>query len=977
MYLKRIELHGFKSFADRVNLEFQQGITGIIGPNGCGKSNITDAIRWVLGEQSVKSLRGTSMIDVIFAGSQDRKPQNVAEVTLVFDNADRYIDNDYQEIEITRRIYRHNNEGEYLLNKQPCRLKDIIDLMMDTGLGRDSLSMISQGNISSFADSKPEDRRSMFEEAAGVAKYKKRKIESLKRLEKTNDNLSRISDIVNELEKQIIPLKKQKEKAEQYLALRKQLEDIEIGLIVFESKELKDKLDQLKASIASLERFDQEYSGDLASKEAVLETKKNKMVMLDKEVDEMQVALMQAMEEVNQLSTSKVQIDEKRKHIIENQSGADLEHKITSLKQMLGDILSEYNNRVERYDQSQKEIDELEATRQSVNKKMEGLRQLHEQQNSKYNTLKTKQMLLKEQQQNHSNYQYGVKTILSSSINGVISVLEKMVTPKEGYEQAIGTALGAATQFVLTENQNSARAAIAYLKKNKAGRATFLPIDALSKRTVRDDHLLVAKNTKGFLGIASEFVEYEPKYATVIANQLGNTLIVDSMETANALANSLYYRYKIVTINGDVVNVGGSMTGGQNRQQQNSYSHKKEMEDIQSEMTSLESNVIHLKTQINELDLSSREYSNELLQKKISFARLEEEVSSKLAQFKSLKAQYETLSNEKLEVNQIMNDETENDVVKQLNAAIQKRDDLTESIKAKRETRMGYVNDNEALEEELRQIRKAMADVKSKLMNERVEFTKVESQLSSKLAYLNEEYKMTFEYASENYGNKVYNEEARSEVFALKTEIKRLGNINLDAIEEYQSVNERYEHLNTQRIDLLEAQNGLLKAIDEMDHVMVTRFDETFHKINEEFNEVFRALMGGGRALLKYTDPDNILETGVDIDVQPPGKSVQNISLFSGGEKALIAISCLFAILKVRPVPMCILDEVEAALDQANVERFAKYLKEFAGKTQFIVVTHRPGTMEQCDILYGATMQQKGVTKLISVKFEDVAETVN
>lgn len=973
MYLKRIELHGFKSFADRVNLDFEQGITGIVGPNGCGKSNIADAIRWVLGEQSAKSLRGNTMSDVIFAGSQDRKPQNLAEVTLVFDNQDHYIDVDYDEIEITRRIYRHNNESEYLLNKQPCRLKDIVDLMMDTGLGRDSLSMISQGNISSFADAKPEERRSMFEEAAGVAKYKKRKIESLRRLEKTNDNLNRIQDIVLELENQIGPLKKQKDKAEQYLQLKKELENIEISYIVQETTTLNEQLENLKQDIDNLSRFDQEYNQEISSKDALLQSKKNKMVMLDKEIDELQVSLMHEMEEVNRLTASKVQNDEKRKHIIESQSEEDLENKLATLKVMLSDVLAEYNNRVERYDHAQNEIETLENERREANKKLEGLRQLYEQQHSKYNGLQTKRLMLKEQIENHSHYQQGVKTILKASIPGVIDVLENIIEPKEGYELALSTALGGAMQFVLTKDQNSARQAIQYLKQNKAGRATFLPVPSLSKRFVREEHLLVCQNTKGYLGIASDFVDYDLQYESVIQNQLGNTLIVDSLEAANHLADQLYYRYKIVTLQGDVVNIGGSMTGGQARRQNTHYQSQKELDHIKEEMNVLEKNLSHLRTQINEIDLNQRESSNDLLQKKIAFSRLEEEVMNKLNEFNQLKSQYENLSHEKLEVDHVLNQDLNDDLVEQLNHAIEKRDQLTMTIKAKRETRMGYVNDNEALEEELRGLRKALSDVKSKLMQQRVEYTKVESQLESKLSYLNEEYKMTFDYAKENYSQKIDVSEVSSEIFALKVEIKRLGNINLDAIEEYEKVNERYQHLNTQKLDLLDAQNSLLKAIDEMDDVMTRRFDETFHKINEEFNDVFRTLLGGGKAILKYTDPEHILETGIDIDVQPPGKSVQNITLFSGGEKALIAISCLFAILKVRPVPMCILDEVEAALDQANVERFAKYLKEFAGKTQFIVVTHRPGTMEQCDILYGATMQQKGVTKLVSVQLEDVA----
>lgn len=977
MYLKKIELHGFKSFADRVNLELQPGITGIVGPNGCGKSNITDAIRWVLGEQSVKSLRGTAMSDVIFAGSQDRKPQNLAEVTLVFDNSDRYIDSDYQNIEITRRIYRHNNEGEYLLNKQPCRLKDIVDLMMDTGLGRDSLSMISQGNISSFADSKPEERRPMFEEAAGVAKYKKRKIESLRRLEKTTENLNRVQDIVNELEKQIIPLKKQKEKAETYIALKKQLEEIEIGLIVHESTDLKAQIDQIKQRIQELENYQQSYSNDLVTKEALLAAKKDKMVLLDKEVDALQSKLMEALENVNRLNTSKVQIDEKRRHILENGSSENLEEQITSLKQMLSEVLSDYNQSVERYDYSKADLDAFESKRNQVMTKLNGLRQLLEQQNSKYNALKTKQSLIKEQIETNQHYNYGVKTILASSLDGVIDVLEKVITPQAGYEVAISTALGGAMQFVLTKDQASARQAIGYLKKNRAGRATFLPIPSLSKRSVRDEHLLVCQNTKGYLGIASEFVEYDQKYDKVISNQLGNTLIVEDLQTANHLANQLYYRYKIVTLNGDVVNVGGSMTGGQSRQQNSSYQSKKELEVIQKDLEGLEINLSKLKTQINEFDLEYREQSNELLQKKILFARLEEEVADKLAHFKNIKAQYEALAHEKVEVDSLLKEDTNQDLVQELNKANALKEELTASIKAKRETRMGYVNDNDILEQELRELRKALNDCQNQYMKQKVELTKLEGNLNSKLTYLNEEYKMTFEYASEHYGHKKYNEDDRSEVFALKTEIRRLGNVNLDAIEEYQNVSERFDHLTSQKEDLLEAQTTLLQAIDEMDEVMTKRFDETFNKVNEEFNLVFRSLLGGGKAMLKYSDPENILETGIDIDVQPPGKAVQNISLFSGGEKALIAISCLFAILKVRPVPMCILDEVEAALDQANVERFAKYLKEFEGKTQFIVVTHRPGTMEQCDILYGATMQQKGVTKLISVKFEEAAHNVS
>ncbi len=974
MYLKKIDIHGFKSFADKISLDLHQGVIGIVGPNGCGKSNITEAIRWVLGEQSIKSLRGNSMSDVIFAGSQDRKPQNVAEVTLTFDNSDHHINIEYDEVEFTRRIYRHSGESEYLLNKKQCRLKDIVDLLMDTGLGKDSLSMISQGNISTFADSKPEDRRLIFEEAAGVSKYKKRKIESIRKLEKTEDNLKRIIDIVLELEKQIIPLKKQKEKAEKYLELKKQLENIEISLIVNEVKDLTNQFKKIETEICENEVYDQEYNASLAEKEAILDTKKAKMLLLDKEVNDLQEKLMYEMEEVNRLTANKVQIDEKRKYIIENQSTEDLENQIQSFKELIQDVLKEYNHRVERYDALESEVKNVEQQRSECNIKVEQLRTLLEQQNLRFNTLKTKKSMISEQISNNTHYNHGVKTVLESNLIGIINVVEEVMIPNEGYETAILIALGSASHFVLTKDQESARNAIHFLKKNKSGRATFLPIHSLSKKSVREEHLLVAKNTKGFLGVAMDFVTYDSKYELVAMNQLGNILIVDTLETANLLANTLYYRYKIVTLSGDVVNVGGAMSGGHARKRNTMQGIQKELEKIEEEIISYEKNIVLLKEQINELDIQSKEYSHILLQKKISFAKLEEEVTHKLNEFNNLKAQYENLANERLEMNQILDKQVDHDIIEDLNKAINRRDQLTDEIKIKRETRMEYTNDNESLEAEIKSLYKSISEVKNIIMHKKIEASKIENSINNQLNYLSEEYQMTFEYATENYEKQNIPDDARSEVFYLKTKINQLGNVNLDSIEEYEQVNGRYEYLNTQRLDLIDAQNGLLNAISEMDKVMVEKFNTTFHQINSEFNNVFRTLLGGGNAMLKYTDPDNILETGIDIDVQPPGKAVQNISLFSGGEKALIAISCLFAILKVRPVPMCILDEVEAALDQANVERFAKYLKTYSGTTQFIVVTHRPGTMEQCDILYGATMQQKGVTHLVCVQLEDVVK---
>lgn len=976
MYLKRIELHGFKSFADKVSVEFKNGITGIVGPNGCGKSNISDAVRWVLGEQSVKSLRGSNMSDVIFAGSEDRKAQNVAEVTLVFDNSDGFMKFDYDEVEITRRLYRQNNEAEYLLNKQQCRLKDIVDLIMDTGLGRDSLSIISQGNISSFADSKPEERRAIFEEAAGVAKYKKRKLESIRKLERTKDNLERIADIVNELEKQVGPLKRQKEKAETFLELKEQLTAIEVNVLVKEIGGAKFSLEKISDIIKDLNERQASINADILLKETNNEEIKKKMYVLDNEVNALQSKLLEAMKSVADLESAKIEVDQKRKHILETQSKENLQNRITHLKEILSDVVSEYNNRVDRLDSTKKELDDILDKQNISNQRLNTLRGNIDDLTVKINRNKSRKEMLIDAVENKSNYNSGVKAIMSSfkNNNGIVGVLGDLIKTEENYDVAISTALGGALEFVVTKDDSYARSAIKFLRDNRAGRATFLPLTSMKARSVRDEHLIVCNTIKGYLGVASDFVIYDSNIENIVLNQLGNIIIADTIESANEISKATFFRYKVVSLVGDIVNVGGSMTGGSYHNQKSTLIQKRELEKLVIELEEQENDLVKKRNEFNNLDNDIKEISHDLLQKQMSYAKLEVVVQNKKEELISAKSEYESLSDQRVELEDFASGKIENNLVNELNEAIKHRDDLTEKIKSKRELRMRYVNENEAIEVKLREQRKELSEIQSETTKSVVEATKLEAKLNNDLFRLNDEYRMTYEYASEQYQSEIDVDSSRQEVSILRHKIETLGNVNLDAIEEYASVSERYETMNNQRIDLIQAQDSILDAIKEMDEIMVERFSETFEKINVEFNQVFRTLFGGGVAKIKYTDPDNILETGIDIDVQPPGKAVQNITLFSGGEKALIAISCLFAILRIRPVPMCILDEVEAALDIANVERFAKYLREFSGSTQFIVVTHREGTMEECDLLYGATMQQKGVTKLVSVKLEEAVD---
>ena len=976
MHLKRIELHGFKSFADKSVVEFMPGITGIVGPNGCGKSNISDAVRWVLGEQSVKSLRGSNMSDVIFAGSEDRKPQNVAEVTLVFDNEDRFMNFDYNEVEITRRLYRQNNEAEYLLNKEPCRLKDIVDLIMDTGLGRDSLSIISQGNISTFADSKPEERRGMFEEAAGVSKYKKRKLESIRKLERTKENLDRVEDICLELEKQIAPLKRQKEKAEVYLELKDELQSIEVSVLVKEIESLSASLKELNESLDFLDKEKVTIDGQILLNEQQNETLKKKMYDLDQEVNGLQGQLLTAMNNVNELETQKVEIDTNRKHILENTDKEDLQARIQQMKAILQDAVNEYNDRVNRYNETKEEKLDLEASQERNRTEMSNLRQEIETLNIQLHNNRNRREQLIDVVENKSQYSYGVRSIIQAkeSLHGIIGVLGDLLETDPEYETALSTALGNAVQFVVTKSDEDARDAIRFLKDNKSGRATFLPIEIMQPRQVREEHIVVSQSIKGYLGVMSDFVRSETNINSVILNQLGNIILVDNLEHASHLSKATFARYKVVTLDGEVVNVGGSLTGGSYKNQSSSFASKRELEMMSDVISNQEKELTEKKTKLNDLDNLAREISHNLLQKQMSFAKLEVVVTNKKSDLQVAKSEYENLTHRSVELSEIESGETDNQLINELNEAKKRRDRLTESIQAKRELRMSFVNENDKIEEMLRESRSHLREIQSEMTQKQILKAKEETELSNYLLRLNDEYKMTYEYTKEELATDVNMEEAKETVRILRHKIESLGNVNLQSIEDYTEVSTRYETLNNQRLDLISAQDSILKAIDEMDEIMVSRFSETFEKINKEFNVVFRNLFGGGRAELKYTDPDNILETGVDIDVQPPGKSVQNITLFSGGEKALIAISCLFAILRVRPVPMCILDEVEAALDVANVDRFAKYLREFSNQTQFIVVTHREGTMEECDLLYGATMQQKGVTKLVSVRLKDAID---
>lgn len=966
MFLKRIELQGFKSFADKTVIQFDQDITGIVGPNGCGKSNVNDAIRWVLGEQSVKSLRsGTNMSDIIFSGSEYRKPVNMARVTLVFDNSTRVFDSDFDEIEITRQILRANNEASYFINKTPCRLKDINDLVMDTGLGKDSLSIITQGNISSFADAKPEDRRSLFEEAAGVAKYKKRKKISLSKLEQTKENLDRLQDILDELERQIGPLEKQAKKAEKYISLRDKLSKIEISVLVEDIDQYNEKINQINKELFDIQAMHTSENAELLKQETRLESIRKEMYALDKQINELQGKYTKAMEENYQLERRKIEQDEKRKYMLKV---ADKKARQKEIQAMLEEARFEYQDRHQRLMQTQQDLNNRRNIVNDLKTKISKARYESDQANNILTQLQNRRQVLENMMKQPFAHQQGVRSVMQAknSLSGVYGVVSELLIAHADKALAVNAALGGSIYQIITKNEADARNAISFLKRNRSGRATFLPLSVCHPRKMNEQVITIASTSPGFLGFASECVDCKEIFDPVKERLLGNVIVVDTLQNANETAKRLRYAYKIVTLDGDIVHTGGSMTGGVTKNQSTPVTMRQELDTINSK---IEGQKIKADSCLNETDILTQKLQKEndaIVTLQIELAKLENIYATKKAKYDSILAEYQELGVDIEENVELAQD----DLVVQMSKMHAVLDSLSLKIQSLRQSRFDKGNDAEQLENQIRLVRREMNSKQSQIHNYEMEIVKVKTQLENALNRLSTDYEMTYEYALTKKED-VEIESAKEEVIQLRQAISRLGNVNLDAPNEYKEVKERFDFMTSQKEDLEKASQQILAAIDEMDQTMISQFTDMFNKINAELDGVFKAMFGGGRASLSMVDPDDVLNTGIDIDVQPPGKMVKNIQTFSGGEKALIAISVLFAILKARTMPLCIFDEVEAALDQANVERFARYLSHYRGQSQFIAVTHRPGTMEQCDTLYGVTMQKDGVSKVLKVQLKD------
>ena len=1181
MYLKRLEMQGFKSFADKTILEFMPGITSVIGPNGSGKSNISDAIRWILGEQSMKSLRGTKTQDIIFAGTQNRKSLGFAEASLIFDNTDGILPIEYSEVTVTRKIYRSGETG-YYINKVSCRLKDIVELFMDTGIGRDGYSIIGQGKIDEILSNKSEDRRHIFEEAAGIVKYRTRKEETEKKLEQTKLNLLRINDILTEIEGNLEPLQMQSDKAKKYLNLKEELKNIEVGLFIYNiekykqsleeltkdeeimnstlnqeegklekikilKEELKDRIDEITTQIENMQNIGfesqkeiEKLNSNINVAEAKIASNTENMETYKKEITELEEKIKNLKEEIEQkqnkkdnlkqnkekfenelkskeeelkkltekLSSKEIEIEKLKKQVEENTDKKyelqseismqtanfeNLEKRQKQLDQEISNNISELDRTRMKKEDIAKGFYEIENNRNKVLKSIEEIDNKKQEINNKIkefdiqianntNEMRMKQSrynFLVETEKEKEGYIKSVKSLLTDCEKikelgkGMHGVLANIISVPTEYETAIEMCLGASLQNIVTDTEEDAKKLVEHLRKNNLGRASFLPISSVKGKKIEN----IKGKKVGIVGIASDLISCDKKYEQIILNLLGRTVIVDNMQNAINLAKENNYSFRIITIEGDIINPSGAITGGSvTKKTVNILGRSREIESLEKEMKKLKEKIEKIEKDKEQYESSSEDVIEEVQslekqlqeidityatekQRVVSIDENIEQIQKRIEKLKDEKERAEENKNtikiskeenEKLIEN--INKQNENDQkiidefsnvnkdsqkyiddlnfditnlkisVSSFNESEVSIEEMTEMINKEIETHTRNAEnkktqienanfENSKLKEDIENTKQEIEKVKSqvensgenieKLKQERIEQneklskkedeqteqfktieelkaqitkmevkkTKTEEDITDVINKMWEEYELTPNNAG-NYQKPENVALTQRKVNILRTDIKELGSVNVDSIEEYKNLKDRYDFMCEQRLDLEDTMAKLRKVIQEMTETMKKQFKEKFEVINKNFGEVFKELFGGGMAEVTLTDEENILECGIDITVQPPGKKLQNMTLLSGGEKAFTAIALLFAILKINPAPFCVLDEIEAALDDVNVYRYAEYLKKFAKETQFLIITHRKGTMEAADTVYGVTMEEKGISKLLSMKLK-------
>lgn len=1183
MLLKSLELHGFKTFPDRIKLSFDKGITSIVGPNGSGKSNISDAIRWVLGEQSAKTLRCSKMEDVVFNGTDKRKKTGYAEVTLSIDNKDRILPFDGDEVAVTRRYYR-SGESEYMINKATVRLRDIHELFMDTGLGRDGYSMIGQGKIDSIVASKSEERREIFEEASGISRYRYRKTEAERKLKSTEENLVRLRDIVGELEDRVGPLKKQSEKAQKFLVLSEEKKGLEIALWLNTLdnsaniiKEQDDKIDiqraqyenaeqelanissetesiylkngEITSKIDTIRRNISQFESEVSNNNALIsvanndiEHNKETITRLETEIEQLDNSFTeiesQIKEKKENVEKLKLNIEEKQKEYNEvsenlntisvdasrsgdeiqelNSKLAELSQKSANAKVVLLTSDSSINELNERIESLNSSLSEKESNLETTSKMLEDYKvqgkdsaeKVERLSNSikglelKINNLKARNEnskgeidrltldsneklrranILEDLEKNLEGFAHSVKTVMNLSrhgkICGIHGPVSRLIKVPTDYAVAIETALGGAMQNIVTGNEEDAKRAIRTLKENKGGRATFLPIATIKPRYLNENGI---DSCFGFVGVASDLCDCKDEYKGILQNLLGKIVIAEDLNSAVSIAKKYSYRFKVVTLDGQVVNAGGSLTGGSLNKRTGLLSRASEIEKYRKEAKALADKTDELKEQYSNSQQEFAKYEADILGTRGDLSTEQQELIRLRTEYKACQNEYDSLvssidftKNEIVECeNKISNlqkdketadkefsayeeeianiEKTTSNLTGNRLALTEKREQLSEKLQNIRLEIVTFEKDKEALISEIRtseynsqhqterkeNLRNQIVSVNSNIdiINKKIEsYTNISNNYQDKIAEFNnaieklngdkekfekksvelrqkekdlnstrevsgrelarlEERKINLQKQYDDIIAKLWDEyeltkrqaeeisieienvsTARKRLNEIKSSIRGLGSVNVSAIEEYKEVSERYEFLGTQVSDVEKSKNEIERLINDLTKQMKDAFIENFHEINKHFGETFKELFGGGTASLELANPDDILNSGIDIIAHPPGKIVVHLEALSGGEKALVAIALYFSIMKVRPAPFCVMDEIEAALDDVNVDRFAQYMRRMTDRTQFITITHRRGTMEESDVLYGVTMQDEGISKLLELRASEVA----
>ncbi len=978
MYLKEIQMSGFKSFADKISITLDDNITCIVGPNGSGKSNVVDAVRWVLGEQSVKSLRGDgSMADVIFSGSKTRNSLNVASVCLIFDNKDQYLKVPYSEVSVKRRVYR-SGENEYFLNGEKCRLKDILDLFMDSGIGKESFNIISQGEVQKILSNSPYERRLVIEEVAEVLKYKKRKEEAIRKLDKTKDNLERVADILHELEIQLDPLREQSKKAKEYIETKEQLQEVEVAVLAYEIETLNTEYQQAKTRLEDLNNEMMSLSIGNNGSDAEIDQKKVTLIKMEKELSEVQQNLLTLTKEEEKLSGEKRMLQERKKYQADDQKVHDVVSSLKEKEYQLNNEISlltqeiEYDKQTQTHQQMKQK--ELEQTLLQSKKKQEELEKEISYKKKDTYDLDNKIQVLESFIESGGNLSNSVKAVLNNPrLVGVHDCIGNLVSCEIPYAKALDVALGGSKQFLVVDNEYVAKDAIEYLKENRLGRCTFFPLNVIKGKFVDSDTIRIVKDEMGFINTLSNLVNYEPTYREIIANQLGNVLVIDTIDNANRISRKIGARYKIVTLDGEIIHVGGSITGGTTANSRNMVTDRYELEKMKNQKEATRKVIEELESSLQDQSKITKDLEQKLYQEQTNYLLSQDSLHHKLERQKEWQEQLSEIENEEKSLHAVIDSSLSKEEERMMNLyydAKKKKEETMALYQRMKKDQEEWRHEIEELEAQTKVVNSTLNKKQSEARELEAKVSRMDVKLDYYLKSLSEDYSLTFEKAKANYSLELPLEEAKEKVSSYKNTLKQIGMVNIDSIAEFERVNERYQFLNTQRNDLIGAQDTLLEIIGEMDEVMKEEFEKTFHKVEKEFEIVFRQLFHGGKASLKLTDPDNLLESGVEIIASPPGKKLTTISLLSGGEKTLTAISLLFAILNVRTVPFCLFDEVEAALDEANVDNFGTYLDHYKDKTQFLLITHKKKTMEYAKTLYGITMQESGVSKLVSVKLE-------